>query len=355
MRDRHGKKYRREDIAIQSAFTLVELLVVIAIIGVLIALLLPAVQAAREAARRMSCTNNLKQIGLAIHNYHDTVGTMPSACIASAPVTQSLSGSDNDGGRWNGWSYLVLIAPFMEQQAMYGSLQADRLAFEASFDYSDENKDIMISRMSSYICPSDSGSDPNKGRRLGGDSADPKYRNNGRSNYLAVRVFEYKGVYIPELGIDIDKQSKQSHALVGLGAMYGNSGLPFGAIDDGLSNSIVVGERTCEYECQGGSWPGVTHLGPGMAVMGITFFKINTKAEARGFSSLHAGGANFLYGDGSVHFISETIENRMEKVGGGTLNRVSNMPNYLESAASGLVGVYHLLASINDGCSVPLP
>src|SRR3982751_4744689 len=94
----------------KRGFTLIELLVVIAIIAVLIALLLPAVQAAREAARRAQCTNNLKQIGLALHNYHSTHGSFP---MGSAPTT-AIGGGIRNG--WGNWSAHALMLPFLEQQ-----------------------------------------------------------------------------------------------------------------------------------------------------------------------------------------------------------------------------------------------
>src|SRR5690606_35651696 len=101
----------------RSGFTLVELLVVIAIIGVLVALLLPAVQQAREAARRMQCSNNLKQMGLALHNYHDTYGSFPPRATGT---THGPNGDSHNNGRLNG---LIPLLPFLEQGAMY-----DRIA-----------------------------------------------------------------------------------------------------------------------------------------------------------------------------------------------------------------------------------
>jgi prepilin-type N-terminal cleavage/methylation domain-containing protein len=108
----------------RNGFTLVELLVVIAIIGVLIALLLPAVQAAREAARRMQCTNNLKQIGIALHNYHDICDALPA--VSAYPASSSA-------GKWRcGPSWLVTILPYIEQGSAYSSL-----VFSQSTDWSD--------------------------------------------------------------------------------------------------------------------------------------------------------------------------------------------------------------------------
>jgi prepilin-type N-terminal cleavage/methylation domain-containing protein len=103
----------------RPGFTLIELLVVIAIIGVLIALLLPAVQSAREAARRAQCTNNLKQIGLALHNYHQAVGSFPPGATVAFSYTSSISSGYESV--WGTWSFLSLMLPYLEQQPLYNA------------------------------------------------------------------------------------------------------------------------------------------------------------------------------------------------------------------------------------------
>jgi prepilin-type N-terminal cleavage/methylation domain-containing protein/prepilin-type processing-associated H-X9-DG protein len=122
-------------------FTLIELLVVIAIIAVLVGLLLPAVQAAREAVRRIHCTNNLKQIGLAIHNYHDVIGTLPLGC------TVAFDRSNNPV--FNGWGITARILPYMEGQAQFNVCNFS-LANETP-----ENDTAMRLGISTYFCPSD--------------------------------------------------------------------------------------------------------------------------------------------------------------------------------------------------------
>ncbi len=122
-----------------SGFTLIELLVVIAIIAVLIALLLPAVQQAREAARRSQCRNNMKQIGLAFHNYHDTYNQFPLVSILSATPTGSLGGS-------NVWSLAIL--PYLDQTSIYNSYNFDYSA------WSTQNRPASQGFISGYICPS---------------------------------------------------------------------------------------------------------------------------------------------------------------------------------------------------------
>ena len=102
----------------RRGFTLIELLVVIAIIAVLIALLLPAVQAAREAARRAQCTNNLKQIGLAMHNYHQSIGTFPPGQVAVGRRTSPYTGYAG----WTEWSAQAMMLPYMEQSPIYNAI-----------------------------------------------------------------------------------------------------------------------------------------------------------------------------------------------------------------------------------------
>src|SRR4051812_17389707 len=125
----------------RHGFTLIELLVVIAIIAVLIALLLPAVQAAREAARRAQCVNNLKQIGLAMHNYHDVIGTFPSGSIATKGW----------GGTW--WNWPAFILPQIEQTSLYNSINFSRSNIKNTAG--DPNSTAWGTVVNAYLCPSD--------------------------------------------------------------------------------------------------------------------------------------------------------------------------------------------------------
>ena len=110
----------------ERAFTLVELLVVITIIGVLIALLLPAVQAARESARRMQCTNNLKQIGLGLHNYHELLGSFPPGYISAYSSPGYSTSGNYTGDTGPGWGWEAMILPYMEQENLYGEIRFDK-------------------------------------------------------------------------------------------------------------------------------------------------------------------------------------------------------------------------------------
>lgn len=183
----------------RRAFTLIELLVVIAIIAVLIALLLPAVQAAREAARRAQCVNNLKQIGIASHNYHDQIGALPGAYLVYNLTS---------------FSALSMMLPQMEQRPLY-----DALNFSAA--YSDPpNNTVLMSDVNTFICPSDL---PNPIRSRG-----------SQTNYMA------------DMGSWIVWQAA-SGPNAGLappnGVFFGNSSTRFAGITDGLSNTGLFSER----------------------------------------------------------------------------------------------------------------
>jgi prepilin-type N-terminal cleavage/methylation domain-containing protein/prepilin-type processing-associated H-X9-DG protein len=136
---------------IRRGFTLIELLVVIAIIAVLIALLLPAVQAAREAARRAQCVNNLKQIGLALHNYHQSVGTFP---LANA--TNTLDDFGKPTG-WGNFSAQAMMLPYMEQQAIYNACNFGWSTYTSGGPYHPEliNSTAFTTKIASFLCPSD--------------------------------------------------------------------------------------------------------------------------------------------------------------------------------------------------------
>jgi len=138
----------------RSGFTLIELLVVIAIIAVLIALLLPAVQSAREAARRTQCVNNLKQIGLALHNYHQSVGAFPlgaSEYQINGVVNNNATRTNNF--QWDNWSCHVMILPYMEQTTIYNACNFSVGNNEGVNFWI--NSTVTLSRVTGFICPSD--------------------------------------------------------------------------------------------------------------------------------------------------------------------------------------------------------
>ena len=277
----------------RSAFTLVELLVVIAIIGILIALLLPAVQAAREAARRSQCSNNLKQIGLALHNYHDTFRSFPSLFIVatSDPEFYSNCVKDNSDAQVESWAWSALILPFVEQQALHQSAGIGRGTLLQT-----HLNGLVRERVSVYRCPSDPG--PDLGRTLG------NFLTAGTSNYGAINSH-------------MSGQRLTSNNPTG--SFWTDSSVRFQDITDGTSNTLAVSECTttlkgismgpkkwagCQLGCNGncldetalsGRWPINDTTGSG-----------DQRVEAP--SSSHPGGVQGLLHDGSVRFISETID-----------------------------------------------
>lgn len=284
----------------RRAFTLIELLVVIAIIAVLIALLLPAVQQAREAARRSQCKNNLKQLGLALHNYHDTANTLPPGWIAT-PLTV---GNTNLNAPCWGWGTMIL--PGLDQAPLYTNLNmvsnGTLVGFNAimtSFP-SNSNK-FLQTQLPAFRCPSDTGM---------GLVTYGSYQTNtfGRSNYPA--VFGNNFATFP----------------LGNGAFFQNSKVNFSFFTDGLSNSLLVGERRSPATLNtlpiGGDtiWAGVgdelpsATLGVALA-LGETISPMDTQLQnfpppansKSAYSSQHVGGCHFLMGDGSVRFISQNI------------------------------------------------
>ncbi|MBI1248502.1 DUF1559 domain-containing protein [bacterium] len=310
----------------KRGFTLVELLVVIAIIGVLIALLLPAVQQAREAARRMSCSNHLKQIGLAVHNYHDTFGTLPPGGIWAhdVPWANPAPPSPNPGRG----GVLVCLLPYVEQSALH-----DKINFESNTTVSEQwvnsptntikVKNVIIDI---YQCPSDTHGGYVPGTQLAAHnyvaSAGPTgISPTGNPNCpcaLGATFNSYR----------IDTAHNQQNP-AGPFTRYGNTFVArFRDVTDGLSNTIFFGEiRT---SCSSHARNGWATSNNGQGLVG-TLVPINTdscysKTDAPGgdtcfaycswntefgFKSWHPGGAQTLQGDGSVTFRAETINHQM--------------------------------------------
>jgi prepilin-type N-terminal cleavage/methylation domain-containing protein/prepilin-type processing-associated H-X9-DG protein len=282
-----GHRRKRGD-----GFTLVELLVVIAIIGILIGLLLPAINAARESARRTSCTNNIKQIGLALINYHEELGMFPPGYRSNQKY--------NDGSTDTspGWAWSAFILPNMEEKAAFKSINLS-LPVESS-----QNAVAIQTRIKTYLCPSDQ------------PSAGAFSVTDGLSKSLALAA---PSSYAACCGSDDSDTTDDT----GSGIFYRNSKVRMADIKDGASHTILVGERAWAYSQ--GIWAGAISGGvikrgamntnPGSPdgnapaptlVLSHNHLITCTNDSDGGlddFSSLHPGGANFVYADGSVHFI----------------------------------------------------
>ena len=249
----------------RRGFTLIELLVVIAIIAILIGLLLPAVQKVREAAARAKCENNLKQIGLAMHMYHDNYGFFPASFSKNPPQLE------------NNWGWLAALLPYVEQVGLYEQLNITQVAFNANQYTTNFVPPI-------FLCPSDPASSLVDNAYFSGYA---------RTNYL------------------VSEQVSD-----------GGSTYNMNSITDGLANTIMAGERDGSLQV-GGIWPGKDSTG----VQGLiarpnwplnTPYPYGTAAPTKAtdptcisytWTSRHTGnGVNFVFCDGSIHYLSAGLQ-----------------------------------------------
>lgn len=279
----------------QRGFTLIELLVVIAIIAILIALLLPAVQQAREAARRTQCRNNLKQIGLALHNYHDIFQMFPPGWIG---VDAGVS-SAHEGTSGIGWAAMIL--PQLEQSNVYQQ-------FDANVSIADPTNDAFRdNRLSVFRCPSDAQPETWEIEEEG--SPGTVLAELPIANYIGAFGTEELDGCENAPGTDPVNASGQC---IGDGSLYHNSSTRIRNYTDGTSNTFLVGERRTD-EDQGwfSTWVGMVPEGEEafQRVLGSADHTPNDPAaHFDDFSSPHTGGAFFVWGDGSVSFISDSID-----------------------------------------------
>ncbi|WZO96763.1 DUF1559 domain-containing protein [Isosphaeraceae bacterium EP7] len=290
----------------RRAFTLIELLVVISIIAVLIALLLPAVQSAREAARRIQCVNNQKQIGLALHNYHDSHQTFPPGYVSHWKLDGSDPGvADDDIGP--GWAWGSMILPFLEQTNLFNAINFTQTVGVPA------NTTAALRRVSGYLCPSDT------------PPATVPVRNEANTATInTVGTSNYTGMYgLGEIGEAPGR---------GSGTFFRNSKVGLNDMKDGSSQTMVVTERshnlsyvTWMSRSPGGwlfktsSLEGGTdtfHVEPEEAfTMVLGPIEVDDesrtinhhKAHVEDIWSRHTGGANILFGDGSVRFLKDGI------------------------------------------------
>ncbi len=329
----------------RPAFTLVELLVVIAIIGILIALLLPAVQVAREAARRVACTNNLKQLALAIHNYESARRQLPSGYTSGSLVSPPRA--DRDPNTWDagpGWGWGAHILPFIEQGNVAGKIDYQRTIWDSA------HAAIIRTTLPGFLCPSVSGeptpffaqNESGGPLTIGGRSVEL-----GRSHYVASHGQEscwgecgataegpvFTNIYTSET---INVRHNGDVSLVADGPFYRNSKTKLKDITDGLTNTIFLGEHSSALSDK--TWVGVVpgafshpliaspengsdagatlvlvHAGPSGGELDITGFPIihpvnyPTYHVGQMFAE-HSQGGNVALGDGSVRFVTDDVD-----------------------------------------------
>lgn len=292
-----------------SAFTLVELLVVIAIIGILIALLLPAVQSAREAARRMECSNHLKQIGLALHNYAQAFRAFPPGCIAmeQAKLDPWRDARATDGVRRHGTSWMLQALPFLEQTQVHGN-----------WDYSTNvlgNAALAQTDMAAFYCPT---------RRSGLRTEDMarmpgKDWTGGGTDYGGCagggNLF-YNTVPHEWIATDTTARDEYWWKSNRRGIFRPNRSTHFRDIVDGTSSTMLAGElqrlsEPAAYRRGQDGWA----VGGSASLYTANDDEIGGRYQTGGMNNLffespgseHPGGASFSMADGSVHFISENI------------------------------------------------
>ena len=283
----------------QQGFTLVELLVVIAIIGLLVALLLPAVQSAREAARRTQCSNNMKQIGLGILNYEVTKKQFPA-------------GQQRFVARGQKFAWSVFLLEYMEQGAIYDLLDLEQDLEAVENKGTDLAPGPVTLLIDTYLCPSQSLAHPTRDNdRLVADASDTY----GVSDFQGMACIDYMAIKGPNDKALNEFEGNDKYG-INRGVMLSMKGLKNSnwlltppkvearRIVDGLSNTMMVAECSGKGD-ETGLWAN------GSNVSSITL-PINSEAEEAWYSeeifSDHPGGANVLFADGSVHFLAEAVE-----------------------------------------------
>ena len=366
----------------RRGFTLVELLVVIAIIGILVALLLPAIQAAREAARRAKCQSNMKNIALALQNFHSAKKRFPMGFVSQPDSVEA-------------WAWSTFTLPYLEEQAIYDQMRpsetylepvsttrtgrrnlADMLALANttgglnSPELAPLQTPLSIFRCASDStperCPINNPVDPAATRSYPSE----KFERHFNGSNTPVGFQPSTSNYVGSKGIiNSTCPSKSTNPFVAdqarcnnTGIFFGNSQVSIKNITDGTSKTFALGER--DRYCLAATWIGVRNpLGPDMFssnwAMAHSGFKLNDPRTGNhntcteGFSSAHSGGGFFAFCDGSVRFISDDIN--FDMIGNPNTCFVtppsSSNPCFAQSGST-IIGVYQRLAWRNDGIAL---
>lgn len=314
----------------RSAFTLVELLVVIAIIGILIALLLPAVQAAREAARRTQCTNNLKQLALGLHNYHSVHNSLPHGASYGITSSTTLLPGNNRSGTWGS-----SILPFIEQESLYEMFDLSRHMSDPA------NAAARSAIVSAFICPADDkglrplmfgrcnccSSGPNRSHvswYLG--SLGPVLATGSTCAYCPAGAASPSNYCCQGSGLG---DANDAPGLFSRADRSGTTGQRYKPVEfqdvlDGLANTIILGETLPSHSCHStlfnNNYPLLATNIPINTMKGSGWdgWKIDpetlsstnhdgTYPQSQGIKSLHPGAANIALADGSVRYINQSI------------------------------------------------
>jgi len=303
----------------RGGFTLIEVLVVVGVIGVLAGLLVPAVQAAREAARRAQCTNNLRQLGIALHAYHDAAGCLPSGRMLcydprfAGPNPPCTAGIVDK-------SHLIMLLPYLEQRPLYDSINQSLTIFGP------ENRTINTVSVNTFACPSD----PSSGRPRAMDTNILVRRGLAPPGAALEMVFtSYSGCfgsfYVNALPNPATRCVVAPELIAQADGCLGDaSPITLAAVSDGLSNTLFVAEKATEvfrqldvvdpaiYRERGwytsGNWGDtlITTFYPPNAYKSLAVGFVD--AQVSSSSSLHPGGVNVLMGDGSGRFVRETVQ-----------------------------------------------
>ena len=316
------------NLKLRRAFTLIELLVVIAIIAILIALLLPAVQQARESARRTQCKNNLKQLGLALHNYHDVSGQFPPGHLANFDAAVGPTWTATNKGSW-----MIRILPYIDQAPLFNQIEFGTNTDLDVQTFPGTTKRFTTQPIPGYMCPSETAP-----TIRGNANTDGRAKSNYAMNYGDPPMpnsdgdCAQNGNALGLSGISGHANGGASTNTTGIGSRL-NYGAKIRDITDGTSNTIAVGETIplCSdhhrngwfhwnapwgvtspginwpiRNCEGGTPLAASPTGASLPLPGC--HERNDHGYAMGFRSEHTGGAQFLLTDGGVKFFSENMD-----------------------------------------------